>query len=435
MELPKKIELGRGYTLSQQNFINDFINPRILFQGGFGCGKSFAGAEHGNKLHIYNGHGSPVNGMHIAPTYDLCDLVLLPAYSETLDYYGIRYEYKKSYRSIITDFGKIYLRSGANPERIVGVNLGWVGIDEPFLMKKEAYLKSVARLRDQNAWIKQLFMTGTPEQIDNWGYDIVYDEKTPFEIYNSSTLEAVEYGIQSADYVNNLLNDYDIKLIRAYLLGKFVNLQSNILYYNFDDKKHVKELWFEEKLPILLAMDFNVNPISWLVLQQHNNQLWVIDEICINNSDTKEAMTEFLNRYEKKIIDNNLIVYLFGDASARARNTVDSKVTDLIVIKNMLRRKKMQYVNFINKFNPPVRAAINNVNALLHNANGEIRLLIDKKCKRLIKDLVLADYKPGTFIPNKEKNERSLRVGHMRNALEYCGYKIYGKENERRIVA
>lgn len=49
--------------------------------------------------------------------------------------------------------------------------------------------------------------------------------------------------------------------------------------------------------------------------------------------------------------------------------------------------------------NPPVLKRVQRVNALLTNANGEVRLEIDPKCRELIKDLEEVLFKPDSGHP------------------------------------
>ena len=57
----------------------------------------------------------------------------------------------------------------------------------------------------------------------------------------------------------------------------------------------------------------------------------------------------------------------------------------------------------------------NNVNGLLMNAQGEIRLTIDPSCKVLINDLNRMTYKKGTSDPDKS----DLSLSHASDALKY----------------
>jgi hypothetical protein len=63
--------------------------------------------------------------------------------------------------------------------------------------------------------------------------------------------------------------------------------------------------------------------------------------------------------------------------------------TDWQIVKNFFGRYTDRYhAGFrVPSANPPVKDRINCVNATLHNYAGELRLLIDPRCKHLIRDL------------------------------------------------
>ena len=68
------------------------------------------------------------------------------------------------------------------------------------------------------------------------------------------------------------------------------------------------------------------------------------------------------------------------------------------------------------KANPSVRERITLTNAKLRSADGEIRLLVDPKCKELIKDFEQVSYKAESNAIDKEKDRRRT---HLSDALGY----------------
>src|ERR1035438_621461 len=67
----------------------------------------------------------------------------------------------------------------------------------------------------------------------------------------------------------------------------------------------------DRKLPLLWALDFNVDPMSSLVVQMVDGKVLVLDEIVVRNGTTMDASEEFLNRYP----DHWAGVHIYGDAS------------------------------------------------------------------------------------------------------------------------
>jgi phage terminase large subunit len=68
------------------------------------------------------------------------------------------------------------------------------------------------------------------------------------------------------------------------------------------------------------------------------------------------------------------------------------------------------------KANPSVRERIMLTNAKLRSASGEIRMLVDAKCKELIKDFEQVSYKADSNAIDKEKDRRRT---HLSDALGY----------------
>jgi hypothetical protein len=66
--------------------------------------------------------------------------------------------------------------------------------------------------------------------------------------------------------------------------------------------------------------------------------------------------------------------------------------------------------------NPPVRERVELVNAKLRSAAGDIRLLVDGKCRELIRDFEEVSYKAGTTAIDKDKNPKRT---HLSDALGY----------------
>ena len=66
------------------------------------------------------------------------------------------------------------------------------------------------------------------------------------------------------------------------------------MYHTFNRRDHVTDLEADTYLPLLWALDFNVDPMSSVVAQRtHDGQIRVLDEIVLRNATTKEACIRF----------------------------------------------------------------------------------------------------------------------------------------------
>ena len=108
-----------------------------------------------------------------------------------------------------------------------------------------------------------------------------------------------------------------------------------------------------------------------------------------------------------------LIVY--GDASGSRMQTAGT--TDYRMIQGFFRNSVYRrYTLRVPAKNPTVRDRIVLTNAKLKSASGECQLLVDPRCKELIKDLEEVSYIPGSTAIDKDKDPKRT---HLSDALGY----------------
>jgi hypothetical protein len=173
---------------------------------------------------------------------------------------------------------------------------------------------------------------------------------------------------------------------------------------------------------LLWGMDFNVSPMSSVVVQLEGEKLAVIDEIVLNRATTEEACQEFENRYG----GHPGVVEIYGDSSGNNAHTVSR--TDYSVVRQHLYAAGFRQVRFnIPSKNPPVLSRVQKVNALLTNSLGVVRLEIHPKCKELIKDMEQVMFKPESGVIDKF---RDLKRTHTSDALGYLVWGLYGDKQK-----
>ena len=211
-------------------------------------------------------------------------------------------------------------------------------------------------------------------------------------------------GYVPADELAALSVDMDPQLFAQEFGACFEDMQSRV-YRAFDLDTNVTEL-SRSPSPLLVGMDFNVNPMTAVVAQRSGDQCHIIDEIVLYNSNTQQMMQEINRRYE------GCEGIVHPDPSAESRKTSAPAVeTDLTII------ERAGWPVFRN---PPYKVVdrINSVNAMLLNAQGSRRLLVSPNCKHLIKALDGLTYKEGSKIPDNRSG-----LDHITDAL---GYLIMG---------
>ncbi len=177
---------------------------------------------------------------------------------------------------------------------------------------------------------------------------------------------------------------------------------------------------YNETLPLHLSMDFNVDPMMWVVSHQTKDKIFVLDEIVIENCTTKEAAQEFLRRYP----NHKAQIILNGDASGNYRKT-QSKYTDYAIVRNILGQYGYTVQVEIRRFNPPIQHRVHAFNQLVLGNDGIRRWFCHPRCKWLIDNIKNLKYKEGTGLidlpsPSKILADRDLKFqGHIFDAASY----------------
>src|SRR6185437_495212 len=113
---------------------------------------------------------------------------------------------------------------------------------------------------------------------------------------------------------------YDDKFYRQEVLGEYLSLTGGTVYSSFSRDENVRPLQADRRIPLLWALDFNVDPMSSLVAQRSGGKVLVLDEIVIRNATTRDACEEFLKRFG----NHEAEVVVYGDASGNQQQTTGS---------------------------------------------------------------------------------------------------------------
>ena len=357
----------------------------------------------------------------------------LASYAEILSANQIPYEYNKA-ENLLTmkDTGsRILFRSLDEFERLRGTNLAWFGVDELTYTAEESWLRLEGRLRDPRAGRLCGFGVWTPKGYD-WvfrrfirdpiaGYEAVI--ATPYE--NRYLLDKVP------DFYARLKRSYDARFFEQEALGTYLSMNSGLVYQAFDRLVNVKKVTLDPRRALLWAMDFNVDPMSSVIVQQWGERILVLDEIVLAEASTQEACTEFKSRYPQHVAG----VVVYGDASGNARQTTGP--SDYAVVADFLKRNGYKRARRkVPTSNPPVRERVALMNAWLKAADGETRMLIDPRCKELIRDFEEVAFKPESTVIDKDRDPKR---SHLSDALGYlvceeCGKQAPFGEQARRLL-
>ncbi len=381
------------------------------FSGPIGSGKSQALCQEAIRMSYMNPGRTGLLG---APTYPMLRDATQASLLEILDEAGIRYEHNKSEHTLIFQDtqSKILLRAVDEFERLRGTNLAWFGLDELTYTQENSWLRLEGRLRDPRARRLEGFAVWTPKGFD-WVYKkfIAPDRPEGYAAIRAQANENRYLLDRLPDFYSQLARSYDDKFYRQEVLGEYLSLTGGMVYSSFSREANLRAATAEASAPLLWALDFNVDPMSSLVAQIRGRTVVVLDEIVIRNGTTREACEEFLRRFGKH--EGEIAIY--GDAAGYQQQTTGSTdyeiIRDHFSVSSNLRTKYL-----VPKSNPMVRDRINLTNSKLRSAANTVELVVDPRCKELIKDFEQVAYKADSCQIDKDKDR--LRT-HLSDALGY----------------
>lgn len=222
--------------------------------------------------------------------------------------------------------------------------------------------------------------------------------------YKSWQIPTIESPFIPEAEIEEARADMDPRSFRQEFMAAFETVSGSV-YYNFSRELHVRDCPFNPHLPLWVGQDFNVSPMSSVILQrQPNGELWAIDEIFQLNSNTMAICNELERRYWK--YTKNTIIY--PDPAGGSRSTARGE-SDL----DIFRERGFRRIKYRKK-HPPVADRINAVNKVLMNADGKIILRVSPSCKNLIESLEQTVYKKDT-----NEIDKRLNIEHITDALGY----------------
>ena len=344
---------------------------------------------------------------YIAPTFRMCkDIMLDPLVEKMTKHKWISKVNYSDLTITLKNKSLIQLRSSDNFNSLRGVGLDFICIDEFSDVDERAWFEVLRpTLSDKSREGSALFL-GTPRGFGNWSYNL-YKRQDNDKNWKSFQFTTLDGGQVSQSEIDQAKNDLDDRTFRQEYMASFEKYSGQI-YYNFDREQNIIEKYTPTTNSIHIGIDFNIDPVSAVISEVQQDDLYVYDEIVIYSSNTDELVEEINNRYSGK----NIFVY--PDPASKQRKTSAGGRTDLSILKNA------GYNVRVRNAHPLIRDRINAVNTKLKNAKGVRTLFIANNCKNVIKSIERQIYKEGTSLPDKENN-----YDHMNDALGYLVEFLY----------
>ena len=379
------------------------------FVGGVGSGKTYAGVME----ILRQPPGS--RGAVIAPTYRMLMDATLDTLMKIFDKGNLIQDWIKSEMRLITVHGTdIIFRSGDDPEKLRGPNLGWFFLDEAAMMPELVWDIMLGRLRldPGRAWC-----TTTPKGM-NWLYDLfVKDGRSDYSITRCSSHTNI---FLPQYFIDSLEDKYKGAWKDQELMGEFVDWVGSPAYEDFRRPLHVRGNLMEEyrdRLPLKLCCDFNARCMVWPVVQVNGRTPRVLMEIAqVGRTSIPEMVKEFRLAFPR----HSGGVQIFGDATGiglAAQTGQDSYE----VMQEAFRGYSSHIDIMVPKTNPVVRSRVNAMNSVLRGTGEWEPIMIDETCEMTIRDFAFVEWdENGTkLVKITDSNDQRSTLTHATDALGY----------------
>ena len=363
---------------------------------------------------------------YVAPTYRQAKRIAWKALRQMTKQYWATRPNESDLRIELITGGTIALRGADNYDSLRGDGLDFVVLDEYASMAPEAWTE-VLRPALSDKLGRALFI-GTPKGMNHF-HDLYQAGRTQpdWRTFRYTTEEGGNVPVRELEAA---ARELDERTYRQEFQASFENLTEGLVYYAFDRAENLRRLEFDPKLSLFWSLDFNIHPMCSVVGQRIGDQVFILDELVLPDSNTVAACEEFLERTAEWVGRGFRSVQLniYGDATGDSRRSSAPR-TDWQIVRDFLSRYTNRFrTSFhIASSNPKVRDRVNCVNAKLCSQAGMRTLFIDPRCKQLIQDLERVQWKQdgnGNMLHEIDKSDPART--HVSDALGYMISREFG---------
>lgn len=343
---------------------------------------------------------------YIAPTFRMAKQIM---WDEMLDSVPKRWVKKINHSTltiVLRNKTEISLKGADRPDTLRGVALNFVVLDEFQDMKADVWVRVIRPTLSSTGGGAMII--GTPKAF-NYLYELwKIGQRKEMQIrgqWKSWQFQTATSPFIPAEEIEAARSDMDPKSFAQEYLADF-NTMSGRVYYPFDRNIHVGHYPFNPTLPIWVGQDFNIDPMSSVIMQpQPSGEIWIVDEIILPSSNTSEVCDHLEKKFWRW--QHNITVYPdpAGGQRQHARGETDMDI---------FRDRGFKRVKYKRK-HPPVADRINAVNSQLMSATGTTRMRINETCRETISAFEQTLYKPGG-----RDVDKAAGVEHPADALGYC---------------
>jgi len=340
---------------------------------------------------------------YIAPTFRMAKQIMWDELLEMIPKQWVRKTNHSTLTVVLKNKTEISLKGADRPDTLRGVALNYVVLDEFQDMKADVWVKVLRPTLSSTGG--HALIIGTPKAF-NYLYELwKLGQDGRSKQWKSWQFETASSPFIPASEIEAAREDMDPKSFAQEYLASFATMSGRV-YYPFDRMEHVGTYAFNPALPIWVGQDFNIDPMSSVVMQpQSNGDIWIVDEMILPSSNTAEVCDELERKFWRW--QSNLTVY--PDPAGGQRQHARGE-TDMDIFRER-GFKRLKY----KRRHPAIADRVNAVNSMLMSASGQVRLRVDASCRQTISAFEQTLYKPGS-----RDIDKAAGVEHPADALGYC---------------
>jgi PBSX family phage terminase large subunit len=247
---------------------------------------------------------------------------------------------------------------------------------------------------------KWLLCCTNPDSPRHWAYKYFFQSEDPNRhVYMSRT---EDNPFLAPEYIEGLKRTLDPKQARRMLYGEWIEIETERIYYAYDDTKNFikKPYKIDLRFPIALCFDFNIGvgkPMSAAVGQYINDEFHFFDEVIVEGARTYDILEEMAAR---GIFEHNTVFKVYGDATGVARSTTSihsnyDQIKMFLSNYDLQDGRKLRFEMHVPRSNPPIRERHNIVNGYCMNVQGKARMFVYSTCPVLDEGMRLTALKKG----------------------------------------
>jgi hypothetical protein len=342
---------------------------------------------------------------YVAPTYRMAKQIMWNDLIESIPRRWVMRMNETTMTLNLINGTTIELKGADKPDALRGVGLNYLVLDEFQDMRAEVWTKVLRPTLASTGG--HMLAIGTPKAFNHlyelWalGQKVEYQKARRWHSWQFPTISS---PFIPPGEIEEARRDMDERSFKQEFEASFLQMSGRV-YHEFDRNVHVGDYAFNPRLPIWIGQDFNIDPMSSVILQpQLSGELWAVGEIVLFGSNTAEVCNELERRFWR--YPNQVTIYPDPASAGRqhARGESDLDVFRERGFKRIRHRRK----------HPAIADRVNAVNRVLRSGDGRVLLRVDRGCKHLIDSLEQTLYKPGG-----REIDKSMGVEHITDAIGY----------------